>query len=286
MDSVYCYTGTDVLINKMDIKDEKELKNVERKITFIRLLKLQKKPIEGNFDLKHLQKIHKYVFQDLYEWSGETRNVNIGKGNLFCLTQNINSEAERIFNGIRKEEYLKSLQIDQFSDRLAYYSGEINALHPFREGNGRVTREFIRCLAEIAGYSINYADINNEVLFNAFVKSFVDYTDLKLVFKNHIIENIKSHYIGQLSNINNEYLEKLLNDLHEIKLLSKDGNYLSLEQIKTMYGALEEKVEKGSLERNDSTFILLSDITNARKGKNQLSESIKINNSSIDISLK
>ena len=126
----------------------------------------------------------------MYEWAGKTRDVNIGKGNLFCLTQNIINEAERIFKGIRKEKYLANLQIDEFSDKIAYYS-EINALHPFREGNGRVTREFIRCLAKRAGYTINYADINTEVLLNAFVKSFVDYTDLKLVFKNYLMEDAK-----------------------------------------------------------------------------------------------
>ena len=62
MDRVYCYFGTDVLINKMGIKSEKELQNMERKITFIRLLKLQKNPIEGNFDLGHFKKIHRYIF--------------------------------------------------------------------------------------------------------------------------------------------------------------------------------------------------------------------------------
>lgn len=240
MDNIYCYPYSDVLINRFNIRDLELLSLKERQLTTLRLIQLAVKPICGDFGLKHLQKIHKYIFQDLYEWAGEIRNVNIGKGNWFCLTENINSEADRIFQGIRKENYLKDLNIDNFSDRISYYASEINALHPFREGNGRTTREFIRCLAIEAGYEIEYSNINKDQLFNAFVKSFIDYSDLKEVFKESIIKTIKNNYKNKLPN-NFIFSEELLNNLHSLKALSKDGSYLSLEIIRAIASMKENK---------------------------------------------
>lgn len=188
MDNIYCYPGTDVLINKLGIKNNKDLLESEGMLSGFRLAHLLRKPIihEG-FDLKHLQKIHKFIFQDVYTWAGEIRIVDINKGNYFCRHKYIEEEAKRIFGEIKRENYLKGLDKEDFSDRLAYYSGEINALHPFREGNGRATREFIRCLAYNAGYTIDFSKIDVKKLFNAFVKSFSSgHKDLKELFKENI----------------------------------------------------------------------------------------------------
>ena len=129
MDSKYCYEGTDILINKLNIKDDDKLFEVERKLTALRLKDLYKKPIKGYFDLAHLQAIHRFLFQDLYDWAGEIRDVDIAKSNLFCLTQFIHSFANDIFTGLKKENYLKNLDKEEFSKRCAYYFCEINALH-------------------------------------------------------------------------------------------------------------------------------------------------------------
>ena len=82
-DSKYCYPDSDVLINKLGIKDSVKLFMAEKEATSIRLYELQQKPIKGKFNLDHLKAIHKYIFQDIYEWAGEQRTVDIGKGNLF-----------------------------------------------------------------------------------------------------------------------------------------------------------------------------------------------------------
>ena len=71
---------------------------VEKELTLIRLQELQKNPIKGNFDFKHLKDIHEYIFQDLYDWAGKERTVEIGKGNLFCTTRCLQSYAESVFN--------------------------------------------------------------------------------------------------------------------------------------------------------------------------------------------
>ena len=77
----------------------------------------------------------------------KVRTVDIAKGNMFCNVRFISSQADVIFSGLKEEHYLAGLDEDMFIKRLAYYFSEINALHPFREGNGRSQREFIRSLA-------------------------------------------------------------------------------------------------------------------------------------------
>ncbi len=83
-DTVYCYSNSNVLINKLGIKDKNKLSIIERRLTMLRLFELLKNPIQGKFDLEHLQSIHSYIFQDIYEWSGKIRTVDIAKGNMFC----------------------------------------------------------------------------------------------------------------------------------------------------------------------------------------------------------
>lgn len=172
MDNKYCYPGTDILINKFDIRDDNILSEAERKYTAIRSLELLNHPVSGKFDLKHLQAIHKHLFQDIYPWAGELRTVDIAKSNLFCLSQFIPNFADDIFRQLKSENYLKGLAKDIFVKRCAYYFCEINALHPFREGNGRSQREFIRQLALNAGWIIDWYKIEPAEMLQASIDSF------------------------------------------------------------------------------------------------------------------
>ena len=96
-----------------------------------------------------MKKIHKYIFQDLYTWAGKERTVEIGKGNLFCTTMYIQEYAESIFKKYYALCYAAKDNFDEFIKVFADNYGDLNALHPFREGNGRAQREFARivCLA-------------------------------------------------------------------------------------------------------------------------------------------
>lgn len=100
-DTKYCYPDSDVLVNKLDIRDPNKLQIFERKLTMLRLLELIDKPIEGKFDLKHLQAIHAYIFQDVYDWAGKIRTVDIAKGNTFCNVRFISSQADVIFSKLK-----------------------------------------------------------------------------------------------------------------------------------------------------------------------------------------
>ena len=159
---IYCYPGTDVLRNKRNICDPKRLVLFERTITSLRQRELLSKPVAGNFDLKHLQSIHKYLFNDVFEWAGEIRKVNIAITDLFCLSIYIESSAKDIFNKLKKDNYLKNLDKNVFIIKLTELLSDINALHPFREGNGRTQREFIRCIAGINGYGLDFSKVNSD----------------------------------------------------------------------------------------------------------------------------
>ena len=136
-DTVYCYPGTEVLINNFGEHDPKVLSQLERMCTAARIVDLLKKPVSGNFDLTHLKKIHHYIFQDIYTWAGQFRMVNISKELLFCDANFIEKELNKLFLKLKSENYLKDCTEDNIASKAAYYLGEINAIHPFREGNGR-----------------------------------------------------------------------------------------------------------------------------------------------------
>ena len=171
-DNKYCYPNSDVLKNKLNITNAEELFETEKELTIIRLQELQKNPIKGNFDFKHLKDIHEYIFQDLYDWAGKERTVEIGKGNLFCTTRCLQSYAESVFNKYYSQCYAAK---DDFSDFVKVFAenyGDLNALHPFREGNGRTQREFARLICLDCGYDFDLSSFTHEKMLNASILSF------------------------------------------------------------------------------------------------------------------
>jgi len=173
-DDVYCIPGTAVLKNKAGITDQDQLDEYEGDFTAIRLLELTQNPVEGSFDLAHLCKIHQYLFQDVYDWAGEVRTVDIIRGDSrFCNVRHIQSYSNTVFSALAAEKYLVNLEPKVFAHRLAHYLSEINAIHPFREGNGRVQRLFISQLAEHAGYYLDYSALDQAELYPVMQESFL-----------------------------------------------------------------------------------------------------------------
>lgn len=156
--SKYCYQDSDVLINKLNIRDPEVLSRIETDLTSQRLSELIKNPIKGRFGIQHIIKLHKYIFQDVYPFAGKIREENISKGDtLFCRSEFIFSNLEKLTDRLKDDGYLKGLDKRDFSKALSFYMSELNIIHPFREGNGRVIREFIRCLAKKNEYILNWA---------------------------------------------------------------------------------------------------------------------------------
>lgn len=134
-DKVYCYPDSEVLVNKLNIRDIDRLHEAERRIKMLRLDDLLDNPIKGNFDLKHLQSIHKYFFQDIYVWAGKIRIVDIAKSNMFCKVQFVDTQANEIFSNLKSDNFLNGISRKEFVKESAYYFLEINALHPFRDAD-------------------------------------------------------------------------------------------------------------------------------------------------------
>lgn len=139
----YFYPNTNTLKNKLNITDYDELQVKESEITFEKLVELYENPIVGNFDSLHLRNIHKYLFEDLYDWAGEYRTVNMQKQTGFTDYRNI----EKYLNGeleLMHGEFLNVSNRSALAMFLSTYYVQLMAIHPFREGNGRSAREFLR----------------------------------------------------------------------------------------------------------------------------------------------
>jgi cell filamentation protein len=173
-DDVYCVPGTAVLKNKAGITNQDLLDEYEGDFTAIRLLELAQNPVEGAFDLAHLCRIHAHLFQDVYDWAGEVRTVDIIRAeSRFCNVRQIQSYSSTVVGALAAENCLVNLQPKVFSNRLAHYLSKINAIHPFREGNGRVQRLFISQLADKAGYTLDYSALDQAALYPVMQASFL-----------------------------------------------------------------------------------------------------------------
>lgn len=180
-DDSYCYPGTAVLRNRQNIRIHDDLMVAEREITSLKLLMLREKPMRGQYGFSHLRAIHRFLFIDLYGWAGEIRHGDflMKGGTVFCRGQYIESMAEDIFGKLAAEHKLRGLGKPAFTQRLAYFMGEVNALHPFREGNGRASREFFRQLSKSAGYDLDFGGVSADRLLQADIAAFDrDYTPL------------------------------------------------------------------------------------------------------------
>lgn len=197
-----------VLKNKKGLTEKEHLQEYERDKSSCKLAELRIKPIKGNFDLEHLKKIHKHLFEDVYSWAGKVRTVTIAKGNLFCVAEHIGTMQQEIFEGIKKEDFLKDLGKEEFSKRAAYYLGEVNMLHPFREGNGRTQREFFRELALNAGYDLDLTKADKAEMIEASIRSAVKVDNT--MYEKIILEQLKPLELVKQADI-----EKILSQTSE-----------------------------------------------------------------------
>jgi cell filamentation protein len=184
------HSSSDVPDNRFGLTVLADLQRRETPLALRRLLELQQEPIAGNFDTEHLLAIHRYIFQDVYDWAGELRTVNISKAQaIFPPPQFLKSSLDALFAELASESCLRLLPPSAWAHRAAYFLGEINAVHPFREGNGRTQREFIRELAQAAGHRLVWASLTQEEMIRASQLSFVrkDYSALERILAATLI---------------------------------------------------------------------------------------------------
>jgi len=168
----YQYPNSTVLKNAPGVTDGSDLEALELNATVARmpevLAYIRGKPI----NLKLWQDIHRILFQDIYEWAGLLRSVQLSKGNtLFAHPENIKKEGDRIFRELDGDADLQGLVKDDLCQRLAYYSSACNALHPFREGNGRTQKLLFGEIVRRLGYQIEWKELSAEDHLKAVIEA-------------------------------------------------------------------------------------------------------------------
>lgn len=157
-DDPYVYPGTSIFRNKLGIKDPDELDRVER------LLARQRASEgipSGDFGLAHLQAIHGHIFQDVYDWAGEVRTVEVTKGgHQFMFRQYIENGMSDVHRRIVAADYFKSTTLADFADAAGPIMGDVNYVHPFREGNGRAQLLYLKQLSANAGHALDLREID------------------------------------------------------------------------------------------------------------------------------
>ena len=183
-----CYEGTTCLVNKLGIRDEKKLSEIEAQITFAKAVMLEETPIDDDFGFEHFKKIHDFLLCDLYEWAGQTRTVDISKKRTkFLDATSIESIGTKCFAKV-KDGYFENLSFDEFVKRIAEFYNDVNYIHPFREGNGRTQRIYFTQLIRHYGYDINFADVDTDELMIATIQASSGVMDFLVdFFKNSII---------------------------------------------------------------------------------------------------
>lgn len=171
------YPGSSVLINLEDIRDPEELLERETELQVAAY-----REVFGSFDegltpgLPYFYHLHRLIFGRLFTWAGRPRTVGISKGGTpFCPPQNIAVTMGALFAGLERERWLAGLGPEEFLERAAYYVCELNAVHPFREGNGRAIRFYLDVLsARARGDIFDWTLAGEEEYLQACVAGFAE----------------------------------------------------------------------------------------------------------------
>jgi len=160
----YLYPGSTVLRNRFGATDALRLYVLGYRATTIRELELALEPglVARTFDVEHVKAIHRYLFQDVFEWAGRFRTVDLGtdRGTGISVTftprVDLEEEADEIFTDLRAVAVFRRRPRDALVAGLAVVLVRINGLHPFRDGNARTLRLVARHIAEEAGYVLDW----------------------------------------------------------------------------------------------------------------------------------
>jgi cell filamentation protein len=170
-DDPYAYPGTSVLRNRLDIRDGGILEAFEVEISTLRA---QEHLPHGTFDSAHYCSIHHHLFQDVYEWAGQYRTVRTSKGgNAFCYPEHIPAQMDALFRTIRGGAAFVEKSRSEFQREAARFLGELNAIHPFREGNGRAQLAFLGLIGAMSGHPFAFERIDRNAFLQAMIESFL-----------------------------------------------------------------------------------------------------------------
>lgn len=152
------YPGTEIYVNKLGIQDASVLEAVERELTAERAA--QGFPRTAHFrSYDGFKVIHRHLFRDLYAWAGKERKYTTGRSSVpFAVPEHIGPYMQNQFNALARDDFLVGLTAEAFSEAAARYVNEVNAAHPFVDGNGRTQRFWLRMLADNAGFELSLSN--------------------------------------------------------------------------------------------------------------------------------
>lgn len=166
----YCYPGTTVLKNRAGIRDQAALDAFEHEAM---LQRAEEPTPAGRLSVTHYRAIHRHLFQDVYPWAGRFRTVRISKGgSMFCYPEHLSAEMHRLFGRLRAKGFLQGHSVERFAAESAHFLAELNAIHPFREGNGRSQLTYLTLLADRAGYPLDLDRLEPQAILAATIASF------------------------------------------------------------------------------------------------------------------
>lgn len=181
-----CYPGTTVLRNRLGLTDDNALHEAERTLSEIAAgtIDFDLPP----YDLPYLQQIHRTLFADVYEWAGELRTLDISKGGThFCNVTRIEAEAAKLFNRLAAANWYEGMTRQQLVSAVAEFYGDLNMIHPFREGNGRAQRILFDHIIVNAGYEISWWAVQENEWIQANIDAVVcDYRAMTAIFERCI----------------------------------------------------------------------------------------------------
>lgn len=158
MDEQSRYVKDGVMVNLLNIRNQEDLEKVERELTTFKLLKLFENPGKQTFDVNHYLSIHKYLFGDIYPFAGKIRDEAISKAVTFCLPDYIYTNLKETLMRAKKAIPFLDTPEKLFNFILPLYA-DLDIIHPFREGNGRTIREFMRQYIQYVCVVNNFSEI-------------------------------------------------------------------------------------------------------------------------------
>lgn len=169
-DDPYCYAGTFVLKNKLDLREYDALEAFEHESVSA---KAEDELPSGSFDPVHYCAIHRHLFGDVYDWAGQYRTVRTAKGgDMFCYPEYIPAQMLALFAQLTGAAFSPSSGPKDFVVAVSSFLADLNAIHPFREGNGRTQLTFLFLLGERAGLALDMTRIRPQEMLSAMIASF------------------------------------------------------------------------------------------------------------------
>jgi cell filamentation protein len=166
----YCWPQTNILRNRLEIRDQSALDEAENGLVNVRAIAGFP---NGRFSLTHYRACHRWLFGDVYDWAGNYRTVRLAKSqSVFCFPEHIDSQMRQLFGELKAQNFLRQSCRDAFVKRAAWFWSQLNAIHPFREGNGRTQTLFLANIALAGGWYLDLTRLAPKPTLSAMIASF------------------------------------------------------------------------------------------------------------------